>query len=153
MSKAFDTLNHELFIAKFHAYGFDKDSLKLLHSYLTNRWQRTKVNTSFSNWSELLQGVPQGSVLGPILFNIYLNYLFYLTDLTSVFNFADDTTFYACDTNLDSLVNRLEHDTMLAIEWFENNLWSSIKTSVVFFSRFIKMGNLSKNRGNKDLGE
>ena len=54
LSKAFDTLNHDLFIAKLHAYGFDINALKLVRSYLTNRWQRTKVNTSFSSWTELL---------------------------------------------------------------------------------------------------
>ena len=95
--KAFDTLNHDLLIAKLHAYGFDIKTLKLLHSYLTKRWQITKVNSNFSTWSELLQGVPQGSVLGPILFNIYLNDLFYLTEMTQVCNFADNTTFYVCD--------------------------------------------------------
>ena len=92
LSKAFDTLNHDLLIAKLHAYGFDIKTLKLLHSYLTKRWQRTKVNSSFSTWSELLQGAPQGSVLGPILFNIYLNDILYLTEMTQVCNFADDTT-------------------------------------------------------------
>ena len=65
LSKVFDTLNHDLLIAKLHAYGFDIKPLKLLHSYLTKSWQRTKVNSSFSTWSELLQGVLQGSVLGP----------------------------------------------------------------------------------------
>ena len=121
LSKAFDTLNHDLLIAKLHAYGFDIKTLKLLHSYLTKRWQRTKVNSSFSTWSELLQGVPQGSVLGPILFNIYLNDLFYLTEMTQICNFADETTFYICDKDLNVLINRLEHDTSLAVEWFENN--------------------------------
>ena len=71
LSKAFDTLNHELLIAKLHAYGFGKESLMLLLSYLSNRWQRSKINTSLSSWMELLQGVPQGSVLGLLLFNIY----------------------------------------------------------------------------------
>ena len=59
LSKAFDTLNHDLLIAKLHAYGFGYKSLKLIKSYLNNRWQRTKINTSFSSWSELLTGVPQ----------------------------------------------------------------------------------------------
>ena len=121
LSKAFDTINHELIIAKLHAYGFDKLSLKLLISYVTHRFQRTKVNNAFSSWSQLLRGVPQGSVVGPILFNIYLNDLFYLAELTNVCNFADDTTFFSCDLDLSILLNRLEHDTSLAIEWFDYN--------------------------------
>ena len=120
-SKAFATLNHDLLIAKLHAYGFDVKTLKLLHSYLTKRWQRAKVNSRFSTWQELLQGVPQGSVFGLILFNIYLNGLFYLTEMTQVCNFADDTTFYVCDKDLNTLINRLEHDIALAVGWFENN--------------------------------
>ena len=121
LSKAFDTLNHELLIAKLSAYGFNNESLKLIRSYLTNRWQRTKINKSFSRWTELLQGVPQGSVLGLLLFNIYLNDLFFLVNYTEVCNFADDTTFFAYNKDLGSLINRLEQDSFLAIEWFQNN--------------------------------
>ena len=69
----------------------------------------------------MIQGVRQGSVFGPLLFNIYLNYLFYLAESTNVCHFTDDKTFHACDKDINSLINRLEHDSYLAIEWFENN--------------------------------
>ena len=67
------------------------------------------------------QGVPQGSVLGPLVFNIYLRDLFFLSEFTDLCNFADDTTFYACNMNLNSLTKKLENDSFLAIEWFEIN--------------------------------
>ena len=120
LSKAFDTINHDLLIAKLHVYGFSKESLKLIKSYLTNRWQRTKLNTGFSKWTEILLGVPQGSVLGPLLFNIYINDLFFLTENT-VCNYADEAKFYACDSDFHNLISRLEDDSILPIERFECN--------------------------------
>ena len=89
-------MNHDLLLAKLHAYGFDRDSLKVLHSYLCNRYQRTKINKSFSSWSEIVFGVPEGSVLDPLLFDIYINDLFYMTELTAVCSFAYDTTSVSC---------------------------------------------------------
>ena len=121
LSKAFDCINHELLIAKLHAYGFSKESVRLIKSYLSNRWQRVKINTTFSSWFELIMGVPQGSVLGPLLFNIYLNDLFWIIEETDVCNFADDTTLYTCDMDLETVLRKLEHDSLLAIEWFEAN--------------------------------
>ena len=101
LSKAFDTINHELLLAKLYAYGFDKKALRLLRNYLTERWQRTKINQSFSSWTELLQGVPQGSVLGPLLFNIYINYFFLIIEQTDICNYADDNTINVCDMSLE----------------------------------------------------
>ena len=120
MSKAFDTINHELLIAKLYAYRFSKDALKLIISYLTDHWQRTKINKLFSSWSALLQGVPQGSVLGPIFFNIDFNDLFYFL-FCAVCNFADDTAPYVCDKNLAFVLAKLEENHNIAMKWFENN--------------------------------
>ena len=121
LSKAFDTINHELLIAKLNAYGFGKGALRTIWNYLSDRKQRTKINDSFSSWSDLVQGVPQGSVLGPILFNIYLNDLFYLIKECEICNFADDTTPYVCEKDVSELFKKLENDTVLIISWFESN--------------------------------
>ena len=94
LSKAFDTINHELLIVKLHACGFKKSTLKLLLNYLSNRLQRTKINKKFISWVELMLSVPQESVLGPLLFNTYRNDLFLLVESTEVCNFANDTTFF-----------------------------------------------------------
>ena len=77
LSKAFDCLSHDLLIAKLNAYGFRIAALRLVQNYLSNSKQRTKMNSDFSSWEEILFGVTQGSTLRPFLFNIFLGDLFF----------------------------------------------------------------------------
>ncbi len=121
LSKAFDCIRHDLLIAKLHAYGFSREALWLAYSYLENRQQRVKINGSFSTYKHLRFGVPQGSVLGPLFFNIYINDLLLSIQETDICNYADDTTIYTCDMRLENVISRLENDSKIIIEWFGNN--------------------------------
>ena len=100
LSKAFDCLDHKLLIAKLHFYGVSSISNKLIYSYLRGRTQRIKINETYSEVFEIEYGVPQGSVLGPLLFNIYIIDLFYECDRSHTANYVDDATLYACGNGI-----------------------------------------------------
>ena len=121
LSKAFDSLNHELLIAKLSAYGFDNESLEFIYSYLKERKQRTKVGSYYSSWKSIKVGVPQGSILGPLLFNIFLNDIFYFITDISIANYADDNTPYTTKNSITSLLETLEVETNTLLDWFRNN--------------------------------
>ena len=121
LSKAFDCLSHDLLIAKLNAYGCDFNSLKLVYSYLTDRLQRVRINSSYSTWSEIIYGVPQGSILGPLLFNIYLSDLFMFCENSNIVNYADDNSPFSCNKDVTSVIEQLDNDTMALLEWLKNN--------------------------------
>ena len=97
-------------LAKLEPYGFSRSALKLVYDYLSNRKRRVKINGSFSYWQESIKSVPQGSVLGPLLFNVFIDDLFFLVEETEICNYADDTTIYVCGHKLEHIVSNLKTD-------------------------------------------
>ena len=121
LSKAFDTLNHDLLIAKLEASGFSINSLSYIHSYLNKRLQKTNVNNNYSLWKEIFTGVPQGSILGPLLFNIYINDIFLFVDEAFLSNYADDTALYSIHKNHISNQSVLKRNFICLQKWFYEN--------------------------------
>ena len=121
LSKAFNCLPHDLIIAKCAAYGVDFKSLGLLRNYLSNRYHRVKIGNEFSSWLLLLTGVPQGSILSPLLFNIFINDFFLFLQEASVCNLADDNSLSAHAKSLLQVISILERETISLLEWFRIN--------------------------------
>ena len=122
LSKAFDCLDHDLLIAKLDAYGLSNSSCKLIKSYLSDRKQRVKIQNTYSKWIELKVGVPQGSILGPLLFNIFINDIFLSIDPeVKLYNYADDNTLVFSHRKKSTMVSHLENAAQQAINWFNAN--------------------------------
>ena len=121
LSKAFDCLSYELLRAELHAYGFSIPTLRLVYSYLKNRKQRTKISAAYSSWEEILFGVPQGSILGLLLFNIFLCDLFYIMSDTDFANYAGNNTPYVSTDTIDEVIKRLETASVNFFKWLVDN--------------------------------
>ena len=90
-----------------------------MHSYLNYRFQRIQVNSKYSSWSEIICGVPQGSILGPLLFNIYLSDLFIFVS-PNIVNYADDISPCATSEDTKSVINHLENEVKSLLQWLQN---------------------------------
>ena len=110
LSKAYDCISHELLIGKLHLYGVTKNSLKLIFNYLSRGKQRTKIGLSVSTWYDIITGVLQGSVSGPVPFNILINDLFLFIKRPNVCNFADHNNLYNSNKNVSVIFQDLVYD-------------------------------------------
>ena len=121
LSKAFDCIPHELIIAKLDANGFNLKPLIHVFNYLRNGKQRVKINSSYSDWSDLLFGVPQGSILGPLLFIIFICDLFYFEENVDIASYADDNTPYCASHDIQTTINTLQDSSVKLFDWFPKN--------------------------------
>ena len=127
LSKAFDCLFHELLLAKLQAYSFSFAALRLIYCYLTNRKQKSKVDSSYSSWEEILFGIPQGSILGPLLFNIFLCDMFFAMKDIDFPSYADDNTPYVSSDSIEDVIRILENDSIKLFKWFFDNMMKANK--------------------------
>ena len=135
MSKAFDTLNHHILLSKLQLYGLSESALKLIQSYLTNRKQFVEINNTQSTKNDITIGVPQGSILGPLLFIIYINDIINSSTVFKFIIFADDTTLYTT-LNLQEDTNKILNDELAKIHnWLNVNKLSLnvAKTKAMLF--------------------
>ena len=128
LSKAFDCLPHTLLINKLKAYGLSTKAVHLISSYLGDRSQQVRLGTHTSSWEDILKGVPQGSILGPLLFNVFINDIFYFVKQGVLYNYADDNTLSFIHKDIDVLKKVLEDESSILIQWFSNNLMKANPT-------------------------
>ena len=124
-------------ITKLSAYGLSSDSLCYIYSYLKDRKQCVQINNKQSEFDTIISGVPQGSIFGPILFNIFFNDFFFFIPKASVHNFADDNTLCSFAKTLRGLVTILQSECETAINWLHNNkmIVNPDKFQVIFLDK------------------
>ena len=118
LTKAFNTINHDFLIARLGGYGFQESALVFMKSYFTNRQQRVRVNSNFSMWEKIISGVPQGSVLGTLLVNNFLNDLFLLAENSDLSTYGDHNTLYIYGNDLEKVKQTLRQDFEIVTKWF-----------------------------------
>ena len=123
LPKAFDTINHDLVLVKLRAYGFSTSALSLLYSYLKNRKRKVVINNKASSSEVVIADVPQVSIEGPLLFNLFINDLILFQYTTVLSNYEDGNNLYAIGNDKEETKKALAEDFQTVINWFyENNM-------------------------------
>ena len=130
LSKAYECVSHDLIIAKLEAYEVGENNLRLIQNYLSQRKKKVKVGSYLSEWLK-------GSILGSILFNVFINDLLLFIKETDICKFADDATLHACRKDLDTISNKLELETNTAIKWLKDNemVANPLKFQLMFLAK------------------
>ena len=147
LSKAFDTVDHEILLKKIKFYGINKTILKWLFSYLSKRKQYISYDSKPTKTQTVLCGVPQGSILGPLLFLIYVNDLFKSSNILNPIMFADDTNLFYSHKNISNLFKTVNNELKNIHEWFKANKLSLniSKTKYSFFHPIQKKNDIPSN--------
>ena len=147
LSKAFDSLPFDLLVAKLNAYGMSQKALQLMTSYIRNRKQRVKIGSARSSWLTSIKGTPQGSIIGPTLFNFFINDFMYIFKKSEIGNYANDNSLYAIAGTMQQLVSILRNETALAIDWFrQNNMQANPeKFQLIYFGSRVEQTELIFN--------
>ena len=156
LSKAFDSINHKILLRRLENIGFDKHATNLIENYLSKRTQRVVLNGIESDWINLKRGVPEGTILGPLLFNIYVNDLAKIVEEDcTVVQYADDTFLFTSDTDEILGKTKLEHNISKIIDFFAKSqlVVNKQKTEYVVFSTRKRLTNTVLNVDNEGIAE
>ena len=145
--KAFDSINHSILLAKMNSYGLRGNCLNLIKDYLSNRTQSVRVNDTLSTFKNIECGVPQGSVLGPLLFLIFLNDLNSLSPNLEVITFADDASIFISNPSMTALESQMNKELSNIHTWFECNMLK-LNLQKTGFQLFSKSKNFTEPRLN-----
>ena len=141
LSKDFNSIPHDLLMAKMHPYGFSIDAIKFFYSYLKGRKQNVKINNTHSVFQILLSRFPQDLVLGPLLFNIFINDLYLWVSKTGLLSFTDDSAISSAENAIETLISTIEQDDQVAIDWFKVNkmILNPYKFQAIFVKKNCRM--------------
>ena len=139
-SRAFDSLPHCLLLAQLYAYGVNIKSCKLIASYLHNRHHRVKIRDKGSDWLQINRGVPQGSILVPLLFNVFINDIFLCSSDINIFNYADDNCISFAGSSINIIEDMLKKEVASLMEWFRKN--SLVANPAKFQTMLVKSNNI-----------